>query len=242
MAEMLLINPRARRKARKAPRSAAQRRATAKLVAMSRRRRRNPAPAAAPLAMNPRRRRKMARRSNPVRFVRRARRMSNPAMRFSTAGIMAAFQQALVQGAGAVAFGIVHGQVQKFLPASLVPTPGSIGIGDAVKAALTVFIGSALRGPTRGLSVKAATGALTVQAHDLIKTFVPSTLPLGYAAPGYVTQGQTRVGPNRAIVGVGRYTAPGATALLSSYTTPGGATPLLNGRAAQYREGVSFYK
>lgn len=241
MAEMLLINPRARRKARKAPRSAAQRRATAKLVAMSRRRRRNPAPAAAPLAMNPRRRRKMARRSNPIRMIRRARR-SNPAMRFSTAGLMAAVQQALVQGAGAVAFDIVHGQVQRFLPASLVPTPGSIGIGDAVKAALTVFIGSALRGPTRGLSVKAATGALTVQAHSLIKTFVPSTLPLGYAAPGYVTQGQTRVGPNRAIVGVGRYTAPGATALLSSYTTPGAATPLLNGRAAQYREGVSFYK
>jgi len=240
MAEMLLINPRTRAK-RKAPRTAAQRRATAKMQAANRRRsrRRNPV---APLAMNPRTRRRAARRSNPIRMVRRARRMSNPAMRFSTAGIMAAFQQALVQGAGAVAFDIVHGQVQRFLPASLVPTPGSIGIGDAVKAALTVFIGSALRGPTRGLSVKAATGALTVQAHSLIKTFVPASLPLGYAAPGYVTQGQTRVGPTRAIVGVGRYTRPGATALLSSYTPADSMTPLLNGRAAQYREGVSFYK
>jgi hypothetical protein len=240
MAEMLLINPR-RRKARKATRTAAQRRATAKLVAMSRRRRRrNPAPAT-PVAMNPRRRR-MARRSNPVRMVRRARRAMNPAMRFSMAGVISSIQNALVQGAGAVAFDIAHGQIQRFLPAALVPTPGAIGVGDVVKAAITVFVGTALSKPTRGLSVKAATGALTVQAHGLIRSFVPSTLPLGYAGPALVTPGQARVGPNRAVVGMGRYTRPGATPLLSSYTSAGGVTPLLNGRAAQMREGVSLYR
>jgi hypothetical protein len=240
MAEMLLINPR-RRKARKstARRSAAQRAATRRLVAMNKaRRRRNPAPAVA--ALNPRRRRRSV--SRMARVARRVyrRRRSNPSMRFSFAGVMREIQGALVQGAGAVAFDIAHGQIQRFLPAALVPVPGQIGIGDAVKAAITVFVGTALRGVTRGLSVKAATGALTVQAHGLIRQFVPSTLPLGYAVPGQVAQGMARVGPNRAIVGVGRYTAPGATPLLNRYTQPG-ASPLLNAaRTARAREGVAI--
>ena len=153
---------------------------------------------------------------------------------------MGAIQNALVQGAGAVAFDIAHGQIQRFLPAMLVPVPGRVGLGDLVKAAITVFVGQTLSGPTRGLSVKAATGALTVQAHGLIRSFVPSTLPLGYAVPGQVAQGMARVGPNRAIVGVGRYTAPGATPLLNRYTAPG-ATPLLNAaRTARAREGVAI--
>ena len=239
MAEMLLINPRRRRAARKTRRTAAQRRATAKLVAMNRgRRRRNPSPPAV-VAMNPRRRR--SRRMSAMRRVaRRVYRRRNPAMRFSIRGVMGAIQNALVQGAGAVAFDIAHGQIQRFLPAQLVPVPGQIGLGDLVKAAITVFVGQTLSGPTRGLSVKAATGALTVQAHGLIRSFVPSTLPLGYATPGQVAQGMARVGPNRAIVGVGRYTAPGATPLLNRYTAPG-ATPLLNAaRTARAREGVAI--
>jgi hypothetical protein len=239
MAEMLLINPRRRRAARKTGRSAAQRRATAKLVAMNRRRRaprrRNPMPPAV-VAMNPRRRRASAMRRVARRVYRRRR---NPAMRFSIRGVMGAIQAALVQGAGAVAFDIAHGQIQRFLPAMLVPVPGRVGLGDLVKAAITVFVGQTLSGPTRGLSVKAATGALTVQAHGLIRGFVPSTLPLGYAVPGQVAQGMARIGPNRAIVGVGRYTAPGATALLNRYTAPG-ATPLLNAAGARAREGVAI--
>lgn len=238
MAEMLLINPRRRRRsARKATRSAAQRRATAKLVAMSRRRRRNPHPGSinSTMAINPRRRR-AARRRNPV-ALRRAVRRANPSMRFSMGGIMSAIRGALVQGAGAVAFDVAHGQIQRFLPASLVPVPGQVGVGDLVKAAITVFVGQMLNGPTRGLSSRAATGALTVQAHQLIRSFVPSTLPLGYATPGMAVQGQARVGPNRAIVGMGRYTAPGATPLLNRYTAPG-ATPLLNG--ARMREGIAI--
>lgn len=189
------------------------------------------------VAMNPRRRR---RASAMRRVARRVYRRRNPAMRFSIRGVMGAIQNALVQGAGAVAFDIAHGQIQRFLPAMLVPVPGRVGLGDLVKAAITVFVGQTLSGPTRGLSVKAATGALTVQAHGLIRSFVPSTLPLGYAVPGQVAQGMARVGPNRAIVGVGRYTAPGATPLLNRYTAPG-ATPLLNAaRTARAREGVAI--
>jgi hypothetical protein len=239
MAEMLLINPRRRRKsARKATRSAAQRRATAKLVAMSRRRRRsNPHPGSMKsVALNPRRPRTMRRRSNPI-TLRRSTRRNNPSMRFNVAGIMGAIRNALVQGAGAVAFDVAHGQIQRFLPAMLVPVPGRVGLGDLVKAAITVFLGQALNGPTRGLSSRAATGALTVQAHQLIRSYVPSTLPLGYATPGMAVQGQARVGPNRAIVGMGRYVPPGATPLLNRYVAPG-ATPLLNG--ARMREGIAI--
>jgi hypothetical protein len=238
MAEMLLINPR-RRKARKATRrSAAQRRATAKLVAMSRRRRRNPSPARAIVAANPRKRR-MARRRNPVAVTRRVmRRRRNPSMRFSFGGVIGAIQNAAIQGAGAVAFDLIHGQIQRFLPAMLVPVAGRVGLGDLVKASLTVFLGQALNGPTRGLSSKAATGALTVQAHALIRSFVPSSMPLGYASAGMVGTGSARIGPNRAIVGMGRYTRPGATQLLNSYVQPG-ATPLLNGSRARMREGIA---
>ena len=238
MAEMLLINPRRRKSARKSYRTAAQRRATAKLVAMSRRRRRsNPHPGSlTSVSLNPRRRRRVMRRRNPI-TLRRTVRRSNPAMRFSVGGVMGAIRGALVQGAGAVAFDVAHGQIQRFLPASLVPVPGQVGVGDLVKAAITVFVGQMLNGPTRGLSSKAAQGALTVQAHQLIRSFVPSTLPLGYATPGVAVQGQARVGPNRAIIGMGRYTAPGATPLLNRYTAPG-ATPLLNG--ARQREGIAI--
>jgi hypothetical protein len=242
MAEMLLINPRRRRarKARKSGRSAAQRAATRRLVAMNRSRRRarrrNPAPAAV-VAMNPRRRRRMARRTNPVRMIRRRR---NPAMLggFSFRTVVSAMQDALIQGGGAVAMDLLHGQINRFLPAMLQRTPGSVGLGDVVKASITVLIGTALRGPTRGLSMKAATGSLTVQAYDIVKNLLPSTMQLGYMTPGVVTQGRANVGPNRGMIG--RYTAPGApTALLNRYTQPG-ATPLLNGNPARLREGVTI--
>lgn len=240
MAEMLLINPRRRRarKARKAGRSAAQRAATRRLVAMNRSRRRsrrsNPAPAAV-VAMNPRRRR-MARRSNPVRMIRRRR---NPAMLggFNFRTVVSAMQDALIQGGGAVAMDLLHGQINRFLPAMLQRTPGQVGLGDVVKASITVLVGTALRGPTRGLSMKAATGSLTVQAYDIVKNLLPSTMQLGYMTPGVITQGAANVGPNRGMVG--RYTQPGATPLLNRYTQPG-ASPLLNGNPARLREGVTI--
>ncbi len=245
MAEMLLINPKTRRKGakRRSGRTAAQRRATARLVAMNRARssprrarRRNPAPAAV-VAMNPRGRRMSRRRSNPVKMYSRRRR--NPAMLggFNFRSVVSAMQDALVQGGGAVAMDMLHGQINRFLPSMLQRTPGSVGLGDVVKASITVLIGTALKGPTRGLSMRAATGSLTVQAYDIVKNLLPSTMQLGYMTPGRLTQGQANVGPNRGMVG--RYTQPGATPLLNRYTTPG-ATALLNGNPARLREGVSI--
>jgi hypothetical protein len=246
MAEMLLINPKKRRKARRSnpARSAAQRRATAKLVAMNRRRgrgrRRNPGTAVP--AMNPMRRR-VARRANPIRAVSRRRR-SNPigGGRFGVGLIMRQVQDSLIQGGGAVAMDLIYGQIQRFLPTMLQRTPGSIGLGDATKAVITVALGHFLSPLTRGMSRRAATGALTVQAHGIIAGLLPTTMTLGYAQPGRVVQGNSRIGPNRAITGqMGAYTRPGATPLLNAYAQPGAMTPMLNGAGrARMREGVAI--
>lgn len=215
MAEMLLINP--RKRARRAP---AKRRVT-------RARRRNPITSTLPIA----------RKRNPIRALKRRvmRRRRNPAMLAGMTGYMTSIREALMGGVGAVAFDIVHGQIKRFLPAALQVTPGKIGAGDAVRAIITVFVGQALNGVTRGFSKKAAMASLTVQAHDLLKGFVPAALPLGYASPAMIAQGTNRVGPIRS--GMNAYTPPGQTPLLSAYTS---GSQLLNG--ARRREGASTYR
>jgi hypothetical protein len=209
MAEMLLINPRKRKAARKARR-------------------------ANPIA----KRRVMRRRKNPIAAVkRRVMRRRNPISMGMGGGYMTAIREALMGGAGAVAMDLVFGQVNKFLPATLQKTPGTVGTGDAIKAVLTVFIGHALNKPTRGFSKKAAQASLTVQAHDIIKSFVPATMTMGYYSPATVAQGTNRVGPIRK--GVNAYTS-GGTPLLNAYQASGGATALLNG--ARSRENVSLFR
>ena len=222
MAEMLLINPR-RRKAR---------RTTSKRRTHVARRRRNPMT----VLMNARRRRTHARRRNPMHMMRRhVMRRRNPIGGGLAGTLMRDVREALMGAAGAVLFDVVHGQIKRFLPANLQVTPGQIGVGDAVRAVITVVVGQALNKATRGYSKKAAMASLTVQAHDLLKGFVPSTLPLGYASPAMIAQGTNRVGPIRS--GMNAYMRPGPTPLLSAYTS---GTQLLSG-AAQRREGVSTF-
>ena len=212
MAEMLLINP--RKRTRKARKTAAKRRVRRNpIAAMTRRIRRNPVRAL---------KRRVMRRRNPIGMA-------------GMTGYMTSIREALMGGVGAVAFDIVHGQIKRFLPAALQVTPGKVGAGDAVRAIITVFVGQALNGVTRGFSKKAAMASLTVQAHDLLKGFVPAALPLGYASPALVAQGTNRVGPIRQ--GVNAYTKPGSTPLLSAYTS---GSQLLNG--ARNREGHSMYR
>ena len=222
MAEMLLINPR-RRKARKATSKRRVRRAS------TARRRRNPIAAVA---------RYTRRRRNPIGLMKRRvmRRRRNPIGmgRMGMGSVIGMVREGIMSGVGAVAFGVVHGQIQKFLPAALRVVPGKIGAGDAVKALITVVVGQALSGATRGWSKKAAAASLTVQMHDLVKGFVPAALPLGglgYASPAGIAMSTNRVGPIRR--GMNAYTS--GTPMLSAYT--GGASPLLNG--ARSREGVT---
>jgi len=210
MAEMLLINPRKRKVARKARRAnpIAKRRVVAR------------------------------RRKNPIHTMkRRVMRRRNPISMGMGGGYMTAIREALMGGAGAVAMDLVFGQVNKFLPATLQKTAGTVGAGDAIKAVLTVFIGQALNKPTRGFSKKAAQASLTVQAHDIIRSFVPATMALGYYSPAMTAQGTNRVGPIRK--GVNAYTS-GGTPLLNAYQASGGASALLNG--ARNRENVTMFR
>lgn len=209
MAEMLLINPR-RRKARRANPVAKRRvRRRNPAAALARRRRRNPMPIVA------------ARRRNPIaRRVMRRRR--NPAGRMGAGMLMQAIREAFVGGVGSVAVDLAMGQINKVLPATLKVTPGSIGAGDAVKALATVALGHFLSGPTRGLSRKMAQGALTVQAANIVKSFVPATMAMGYASPARIVNGSNTVGPN---MGMGAYTK--GSPLLNAYTKPN-VTPLLS--------------
>lgn len=213
MAEMLLINPRKRKATRKARRA----HPIAKRRVHAVRRRKNPIAAA--------KRRVMRRRRNPI------------SMGMMGGGYMTAIREALMGGAGAVAMDLVFGQVNKYLPATLQKTPGSVGTGDAVKAVLTVFIGHTLNKATRGFSKKAAQASLTVQAHDIIRTFIPASMTMGYYSPATVAAGTNRVGPIRK--GVNAYTS-GGTPLLNAYQASGGATALLNG--ARSRENVSLFR
>jgi len=235
MAEMLLINPR-RRTRRKAKRAAPARR------------RRNPLALA---RVMPRRRRSMAavrRRRNPIAAVkRRVMRRRNPAM---LGGYMGAIREALMDGFGAVAIDYAYHMIAKAIPGTagtmLTPNPTSVGAADAVKAVLTVVLGNALNGVTRGFSRKAAKASLTVQSYQIMKKVLPAQISsnlsgLGYMSPAVVAAGGgTRIGPIRGQMGA--YTAPGATPLLSAYTSSGSASPLLSGSGARMREGTSLYR
>jgi len=241
MADILLINPakrKGRKMARKKTRSAAQRRATAKLVAMNRRR-------SSPARRAPRRK---ARRRNPISIItartprRPARRTRNPLGRrsgrhrrrrnpislggVSARGIIGQVKDALIGAGGAVAVDAAYARLSPMLPATLQRMPGSVGAGDAVKALFTILAGKLLSRMTRGLSNRMAQGALTVQAHGIVSSMLPAGL-LGYYSPARIVQGNNRVGPTRS--GMNAYLRPGAKSpLLNAYMRPG-VTPLLSG-------------
>ena len=225
MAEMLLINPRRRRKARRANPIAKRRRVTRRrnpLATVARRRRRNPMPL-------------VRRRSNPIGLARRRvmRRRRNPIGGMGTGMLMAAIREAFVGGAGSIAVDLAMGQINRFLPVNLQSNPmaSGIGAGDAIKAIITVTLGHLLARPTRGLSRKMAMGALTVQSANLMRKVIPlGSMPLGYASPARIVRGSNTVGPN-----MGAYTQ--GSPLLNAYTRPN-VTPLLsaNRSSAMSRE------
>jgi len=242
MAEMLLINPRGRRKARKANPARRRRRANPLALAMAPRRRRRHNPIG---VVHHRR----ARRRNPIGAMRRrVMRRRNPAL--LGGNYMTAIREALMDGFGAVAIDYAYHMIAKAIPGTagtmLTPNPTSVGAADAVKAVLTVVLGNALNGVTRGFSRKAAKASLTVQSYQIMKKVLPAQISsnlsgLGYMSPAVVAAGGgTRIGPIRGQMGA--YTAPGATPLLSAYTSSGSASPLLSGSGARMREGTSLYR
>lgn len=235
MAQMLLVNPRKRRKARRASPA---------------KRRRNPISAASTLGLARRRRRRnpiaavsRRRRRNPISAVSRVmrRRRRNPiAVGLSPKVIVAMLKDGLIGGAGAVGMDVLMGQVNKYLPITFQTVPGLPGVGDGVKALLTAIIGQGLDKRTKGLSRKAAEGALAAQAAGIIRALLPDSVPLGYYTPAQLVQGSARMGPIRpGMNGMRRYLPQsGKTPLLSAYMQSG-QSPLLS-RAASTAENEGF--
>lgn len=169
MAQLMLVNPRKRRKSSR-PRTAAQKAATRALVARNRkrpaRRKRNPARS---LVTAPARR---ARRRNPSRrgFVQSAVSMPNMMGTFTGAG-------------GALALDIAWG----FLP---IPVNFKMGpMRHIAKAAGAIGLGFvADMAASRKTAMDMTNGALTVILHDAMRdavsTFAPQ-VPLGFYNAGY---------------------------------------------------------
>lgn len=210
MAEMLLLNPRRRRKARKAnPAKKRAGRAARRTV-----RRRNPLPM-------------FGRVRRAARRVARRRRNPIGMGRLTGSSIITAIKDAAIAAGGAVAFDFAYARIAPMLPAALRPT-AKVGAGDAVKMLLTIMAGRALRGPTRGLSMKLATGALTVQAHGVLRKMLPPSMLAGvefdtldgfgyYSPAGEIADESNVVGP-----------------AIDGYVT---GSPLLSGDLGEYTEG-----
>jgi hypothetical protein len=141
-------------------------------------------------------------------------------------GIMGDLKNALLGGAGAVAIDVLMGQLDNYLPASMARTPGTLGVGDAVKVGITIAFGKLLDKPTKGLSRKMAAGALTVQFRDVLASFVPTTMKLGYYTPARLVHGTQRIN-----AGAER------SAQLAAYQTVGAPNKLLGLNAYQQRGG-----
>lgn len=247
MAEMLLINPRRRR--RKTTSKTRRRVSHSRRRNPIRARRRNPV-ASRSVSMPLSRRR----RRNPIGRKRRSmfgRRRRNPISLggLNTNKLLGMFKDAGIGGAGAVVMDVIMGQLNQYLPTTFQTNPTTLGAGDAVKAALTALLGHLGNKATKGLSYKMAQGALAVQAYEVLKGLLPSTMTLGYMSPAAIVKGSNRVGPTQA----GRQG-------FAAYVGHGGRTPLLNGRGVsaytsgrpllnglgrqspQAREGVSTYR
>lgn len=257
MAELLLLNPRRRRRAPAKAKSNPARRRNPVAAVARRKRRRNPIAAVSrrvsrrrnPIAAVSRRR---GRRRNPIslRSARRGRRRNPIGGGLSVKGVMRTLTDAAIMGAGAVGVDMAYAQINRMLPATLQPVPGRLGVGDAVKAVLTAAMGALLNKHTKGFAGKAALGSLTVQARDMAaKLLTQAGVPMagiagvGYYTPGAVINRTARVGPNRTITnngagagGMAAYLPPGRTPLLNGvgrpvgqYMPAGSRTPLLNG-------------
>lgn len=237
MAQMLILNPRGRRKARRAA-PKAKRRSTSHRRA----RRHNPFP----LALSPARHHRRGRRHGAVMHRRRRRNPIGGHRMGGGTSVVALLKDALIGGAGALAVDLGWGQINPHLPAALQTSQTGVGMGDAVKAGATVLLWRYVKNPTVR---KAAMGALITQVRDIASTFVPQGMAvagLGYFVPGRVVNASARIGPNQAIQRsvsplLNRYLRPGVTPLLNAAQpgTPSAARPSHSSDTA-IREGVRY--
>lgn len=186
MAELLLVNPRKRRK-----RSSARRKMSAlqlKYFGKGRKRRRRTKSRAAASAAPRRRRRSATRLSNPRRRRRRIvaqafrtirrRRRNNPSLRGGLRGLPQTGISLLKSGGigalGALGLDMVWGQIRDKLPLSVAGSPLAQYAIKLLGAIAVGWVGDkALRGRGRDLAV----GATTVVLHDALKAQVAASFP-----------------------------------------------------------------
>lgn len=176
MGTLAIINPstrKSRRKSRK-HRSAAQRAATARLVAFNKSRRRS---------ANPKRRRTHAkRRHSPTRHYgmnpaprktakRRSRRRGSAGTSISTRGIMGAIKPAAIGAVGAVAVQAVGNGLGNLLPAGFY----SGYTKYAVNAAIAIALGKYGRRFLGGNAIAMQNGALAITAYQVIRDMINGT-------------------------------------------------------------------
>lgn len=187
MAELLLVNPRRRRKARKT-RSRGRRRMSAlqrKYFGGGRKRHRR----TAARAVNPRRRRRSrARLSNPHRRSRRSltrsvrRRRRNPSFRGGLSSVQRTavpmLKAGLIGATGALGLDLLWGYTSKYLPATIAGSPLAQYAAKLLGAVLVGMIGDRVPLPMlRGKGRELATGAATVVLHDAMKAQFQATFP-----------------------------------------------------------------
>lgn len=199
MGQLLLINPSKRKKKMAKRRTAAQRRATKKLISFNKgrktlnrkrsTRKRNPAPA--------RRRRSIAVAAPARRRRRVVARMSNPRKRsrVRTNIIMKTLPVAATSAVGALGLDILMGYAAQWLPANLTTGP----MNSVVKAIGAIGLGMAVEKVTnKRTAEQVIVGGLTVTMHSLLKDLVATNAPqiplgvydgLGYYTPGLVAKG-----------------------------------------------------
>jgi hypothetical protein len=202
MAGLLLINPRRRkaRKARKSRRGRARKMSALQMKYFGKRR------GSARVHANPKRRRRSLRR-NPSNARRRQRGFARsggiriPRVSFNVNAIQSAAKTAAIGASGALAVDILMGQAGRVLPATWMGrynTDGSINWPYYLtKAALAVGVGVLGAKVAKGgdLAQKAAVGSLTVQAYELLRSFMPADLvTLGYYSPARIAGVRGRLG------------------------------------------------
>lgn len=269
MQEILLVNPRRRRKAaskkRRARRgrSAAQKRATAKLLAFNRARRGGSA--------SPKRRRRrarskarrstavslgglpiMKRRRRSARAVSRRRRR-NPSSRGSLSLRSVARQPAkflmpaLIGAVGAIGVNTAMSRLMPMLlPANLQSTFMTGRVRYLTQAAAAIGLGMAAQklGMRRGMAEKMAEGSLTVTFTDMLRDFAMSA-GISLGGMGYYLPGRQAGRAVPSASGVPGMTMNGLNGRMGAYVTgpgsvPGNVTPMRRMAGMGFGPGRTF--
>lgn len=191
MSQLLLINPRRRRRHAKKRRARSHRRMSAKQLKYFGPRKARRRTITVPTFSNPKRRRRSARRASARRSYRRF----SGAVRASLPGVLQTVKAGFIGGAGAIAVDALYAQAGRVLPASVMSrynADGSLNLTYyGAKAAVAIGAGVALQrfAPgMKGWASQAIAGSMTVMAYEVLRTYMPASVPLGYFNPAMVTE------------------------------------------------------